>query len=76
MSGPEDNEPLSIRRSIIVWIAGAVLGWVIAVVTIYGVLRSGDRAHAPSIAHEEETLQNISPGAGGDRNIPDSRNIN
>jgi len=74
MSGPEDNEPLSIRRSIIVWIAGAVLGWVIAVVTIYGVLRSGD--HASSIAHEEQTLQNISPGAGGKRSVPDTRNIN
>ena len=73
MPGFENGEPLSIRRSIIVWLAGGVVGWVVAVVLIYGTIRatSNDNfvENAPeeaerSIAVDEQTLQDISPAAG------------
>lgn len=32
----------SLRKSIVVWIAGAVLGWVVAVVSVYSALRAPD----------------------------------
>jgi hypothetical protein len=37
------EDRLSVRTSIIVWLGGAVLGWVVAVLAIYTVLRAPDK---------------------------------
>ncbi len=47
----------SLRKSIIVWIAGAVLGWVIAVVSIYNVLRNSEANIAETQPGVEEPTQ-------------------
>lgn len=51
---PQRNtkKPLSVRTSIIVWVGGAILGWVLAVVTLYNALRfaDGNVAEAPPAA--------------------------
>ena len=70
----DNGEPLSIRRSIIVWLAGGVFGWVLAVVLIYGTIRitshenvAEDATNQPpsAVATEEKKLQDIAPAAGG-----------
>ena len=70
----DNGEPLSIRRSIIVWLAGGVFGWVLAVVLIYGTIRitshenvAEDAGKQPpnAVATEEKKLQEIAPAAGG-----------
>lgn len=72
----DNGEPLSIRRSIIVWLAGGVFGWVLAVVLIYGTIRItshenvAEDATNPSsnaVATEEKKLQDIAPAAGGEQ---------
>jgi hypothetical protein len=37
----QHSRPLSIRRSLVVWIAFAIVGWTAAVVLLYGVFRFG-----------------------------------
>lgn len=38
-SNSEDTDRLSVRRSVLVWVFGAVLGWMIAVVAVYSLIR-------------------------------------
>lgn len=68
-----NGEPLSIRRSILIWLAGGVFGWVVAVVIIYGTIRitshdniAQDKTQPSnnSIATEEKKLQEVAPAAG------------
>lgn len=47
----------SLRKSIVVWIAGAVLGWVIAVVTVYNALRHSEANIAETRPGLEEPAQ-------------------
>lgn len=47
----------SLRKSIVVWIAGAVLGWVIAVVTVYNALRTPEA----NIAETQPVLEQLAP---------------
>ena len=47
----------SLRKSIVVWIAGAVLGWVIAVVTVYNALRTTEA----TIAETRPVLDESAP---------------
>lgn len=69
---------LSIRTSIVVWLGGAVLGWVVAVLAIYSVLRAPDKhlsnndgnasiqqaSHAPTDGGNPADLSAIEPAAG------------
>jgi hypothetical protein len=74
MPGNDNGEPLSIRRSVIVWLAGGVFGWVIAVVLIYGTIRATSydniaknrqqEQSLPATATDEKALQDIAPAAG------------
>ncbi|RMF07528.1 MAG: hypothetical protein D6763_12140 [Alphaproteobacteria bacterium] len=71
-----DKERMSVRNSLLVWVSGAVLGWVVAVVAIYGLLRASDESviadsqemstPASSIAqeHDPTILNKIEPAAG------------
>lgn len=71
------KKPFSLTRSLIVWISGAVLGWALAVVTVYNLLRyhGPDDDVAPAVATEDaadhltpeelEKLIEIAPAAGG-----------
>lgn len=79
-SGNNDkDDKLSIRTSIIVWLSGAVLGWVVAVLAVYAILRAPDRsftsagaekapveqaAHTPSDGGNPANLSAIEPAAG------------
>ncbi len=70
---------MSVRNSLLVWVSGAVLGWVVAVVAIYSLLRASDQplvaedpgAHnqPPPIAQEAnpKDLNQITPAAGEDQ---------
>lgn len=77
VSENDDAERMSMRNSLLVWVSGAVLGWVVAVVAVYSALRTDedtiiaqDPAPRPSMAREAPTgLDAIEP-AGGDKEQP------
>ncbi|WP_417318997.1 hypothetical protein [Emcibacter sp.] len=66
------DERLSMRQSVMIWVVGAVLGWVVAVASVYSALRSPDSEIAKNTLHKEETVspedaekvQEIMPAAG------------
>src|SRR5690606_3867266 len=45
ISDQDDKDRLSWRNSVLVWVSGAVLGWVIAVVAVYSVIRTEEASH-------------------------------
>lgn len=60
------------RKSLFIVVVGAAFGWVAALVTVYGIMRSMDGAQtlvpaATSIASESDyrALADIAPAAGG-----------
>ena len=60
---------LSIRNSVFIWVAGAVFGWVLMVVSVYNVLRNSeehDGLAAPNIVadQQQKTLNEIAPASG------------
>lgn len=62
----QDEERMSLRNSLLVWVFGAVLGWAVAVVAVYGIIRSADE---PRIAEDripdgDRALDEIAPAAG------------
>lgn len=57
MSGKNTNRRLPLAKSILVWVSGAVLGWVVTVVSVYYVIRTDN-----VVASKEE----VSPTAIGD----------
>ncbi|MAU41790.1 MAG: hypothetical protein CMF31_09220 [Kordiimonas sp.] len=68
-----DQNRLSLRHSVLVWVAGAVLGWVVAVVSVYSALRvpenefaETDQLIAPEtdLAADPAELDKIMPAAG------------
>lgn len=74
--GNHDNERMSVRNSLLVWVSGAVLGWVVAVVAIYGLLRASDEPMvadmeklSPPIAQsaDPDILNKIEPAAGTEK---------
>jgi|GEM_PF-3388351 len=75
MPRSDNGEPLSLRRSLIVWLAGGVFGWIVAVVLIYGTIRATSydnvakeqQQESESVTREEKALQDIAPAAGPNR---------
>ncbi|GAB4140911.1 MAG: hypothetical protein Tsb0016_08270 [Sphingomonadales bacterium] len=67
---PSPPDRLSLRKSVLIWIAGAMLGWVFAFVGIYSFLRftdhSGGSHGQPSLAtdYDARSLSEIEPAAG------------
>ena len=70
---------LSPRRTVVVWLAGAVIAWVVAILGIYALMRTGDTliaeffnggAGQDSVITQEEAdaLSRIAPAAGGNGN--------
>jgi NADH:ubiquinone oxidoreductase subunit 6 (subunit J) len=73
VSEKSDQERMSIRHSLLVWVSGAVLGWVVAVVAIYSILRTSDEPMIAERSNPDQTiiqgtdperLNNIQPAAG------------
>lgn len=74
------------RRSLLIVVVGAAVGWVAAIVSVYGIMRSldGDAllGDAPSTIIAEEdagALSNIAPASGPDEdgtNTADERSDN
>lgn len=72
----QDNKDgrLSMRHSVMVWVAGAILGWGVAVVSVYNVVSSDDDVIAENtepdnkgtILDEAQKMEKIMPAAGQD----------
>lgn len=63
---------LSMRNSILIWVSGACLGWVVLVVSIYTILGTSDAGRYPNgqMAGEDpaQELNEIAPAAGNATN--------
>ncbi|PCI46159.1 MAG: hypothetical protein COB49_09000 [Alphaproteobacteria bacterium] len=64
-SQDKKNNRLSMRHSLMVWVAGAVLGWIVAVVSVWTALNNTNNhniaENSPSTA---EQMEQIMPAAG------------
>lgn len=65
-----NEERLSMRNSIMVWVAGAVLGWVVAVVSVWTALNTPESNIAKNTPTDAEKMEQIMPAAG-DQNKKD-----
>lgn len=66
ISKQNDRERMSLRNSLLVWVFGAVLGWAVAVVAVYGIIRTADD---PLVAEDgarsdDQQFDQITPAAG------------
>jgi hypothetical protein len=77
ISDHDEKDRLSWRNSVLVWVSGAVLGWVIAVVAVYSVIRTEEANHMaqPPAAQSDtgfasdmdgEEMNNLMPAVGED----------
>lgn len=68
-STPQGNKSdrLSMRHSLMVWIAGAILGWVVAVVSVWSALNTTDMNIAQKPLSEAEKMEQIIPAAGNEK---------
>ncbi|MDA5193610.1 hypothetical protein [Govanella unica] len=78
LSQDDNSNRMSMRNSLLVWVFGAVLGWAVAVVAVYSIIRDeGDRAVATNTSEphtnqkktiaqpkEADELNAIEPAAG------------
>ena len=73
VSEKSDLDRMSVRHSLLVWVSGAVLGWVVAVVAIYSILRTGDE---PMIAKQVNPGTTAAPVVQGTdpESLPESLN--
>lgn len=79
------SQRMSLRRTMLVWIGGAIVGWAVMVTTVYNLLRFPedglttaqiDMAVDPAvIASEAEKLNQIEPAAGGNVNDGDAASV-
>lgn len=58
------EERLSMRNSIMVWIAGAILGWIVAVVSVWTAMSTTDSNIAKNTSPDAEQMEKIMPAAG------------
>jgi len=59
------EERLSMRHSLMVWVSGAILGWVVAVVSVWTALNTEDTNIAKNSSPMAEQMEQIMPAAGG-----------
>jgi len=65
LSNNDDHDRMSLRNSLLVWVFGAVLGWVVAVVAIYTIIRTADNSHITERnSAPDAQLEQIAPAAG------------
>lgn len=79
----KDNQLFSIRNSVLVWVAGIMLGWGIAVIGVYQWIKTSNNgpvinSAAPIVAHGNEArsrdgkrLSEIAPAAGKPSDKPE-----
>tara|TARA_B100001939_G_C16946159_1_gene620456 strand:+ start:6170 stop:6433 length:264 start_codon:yes stop_codon:yes gene_type:complete len=73
-SDKDEEDRLSMRQSVMIWIVGAILGWLVAVASVYTALRAPDSdiasdqpASQNDVSPEDaERVQEIMPAAGSD----------
>lgn len=69
---------LSMRHSLMVWVAGAVLGWVVAVMSVWTALSTPSNGNiaenSPSQAEQMEQMEQIMPAAGKQKETEKSDN--
>ncbi|MCF6216249.1 MAG: hypothetical protein L3J58_08745 [Emcibacter sp.] len=58
------EDRLSMRHSLMVWVAGAVLGWVVAVVSVWTALNDTGSNIADNSISPAEQMEQIMPAAG------------
>ncbi len=67
------EDRLSMRHSLMVWVAGAVLGWVVAVVSVWTALNTTENSNiannAPTTA---EQMEQIMPASGDKKSNEES----
>ncbi len=68
------NERLSMRHSLMVWVAGAILGWVVAVVSVWTALNTTDRNIAKNSLSDAEKMEQIMPAAGTEKTTEKPKN--
>jgi len=69
------NDRLSMRHSLMVWVAGAILGWVVAVASVWTALNSTDNNNiAENSPSDAEKMEQISPAAGNKINKEHPKN--
>ena len=62
------EDRLSMRHSLMVWVAGAVLGWVVAVMSVWTALSTTEDSNiANNAPTEAEQMEQIMPAAGGEK---------
>ncbi|VAV86904.1 hypothetical protein MNBD_ALPHA02-276 [hydrothermal vent metagenome] len=73
MVNKQDKEEgrLSMRNSLIVWISGAILGWVVAVVSVWTALSTTDSNIAANSPTTAEKMEQIMPASGDRKDQPD-----
>ncbi len=61
----KSEDRLSMRHSLMVWVAGAVLGWVVAVVSVWSALNTTtDTNIAQKAPSDAEQMEQVMPAAG------------
>lgn len=58
------EDRLSMRHSLMVWVAGAVLGWVVAVVSVWTALNDTGSNIASNNVSPAEQMEQIMPASG------------
>jgi len=73
MVNKQDKEKgrLSMRNSLIVWVSGAILGWVVAVLSVWTALSTTDSNIAANSPSSAERMEQIMPAAGDKKDQPD-----
>ncbi len=69
------EDRLSMRHSLMVWVAGAVLGWVVAVMSVWTALNTTEDSNIANNAPiTAEQMEQIMPAAGDEENIEGGKN--
>lgn len=64
ISQENKNSRLSMRNSVMVWVAGAVLGWIVAVASVWTVMDNSNSNIAKNTPSEAEKMEQIMPASG------------
>ncbi len=64
----KENGRLSMRNSLMVWIVGAILGWVVAIASVWTAMNTNDSDIASNALSDAEQMEKIVPAAGNNKN--------